>query len=167
MAPAWLTRGYRYLHITCTLVRIYISWGRRRLRYLSKSLYGLGSAWQLSASAFKWSGNCQLPYPSSNATNQLLSVYFIHLALPFYSHWKNQIRSSEISPELSLWIWSSTMATILYEPSGCNCDGLSQAHRPSNDSESNQTLGKVYSKVDINTAATKALELAAEGQTLG
>ncbi|KAL9089463.1 MAG: hypothetical protein Q9165_005784 [Trypethelium subeluteriae] len=39
---------------------------------------------------------------------------------------------------------------IFYEPSGCNCGGKSQ-----------------YSKADINNAATKALELASQSQTLG
>ncbi|MCJ1405399.1 hypothetical protein MMC11_008627 [Xylographa trunciseda] len=41
------------------------------------------------------------------------------------------------------------MAEIYYEPSGCNCDG------------------KDYAEADINAAATKALELASQGQTLG
>ena len=40
-------------------------------------------------------------------------------------------------------------AEITYEPSGCNCDGTS------------------YSKQDINTAATKALQLASQGKTEG
>ncbi|MCJ1247218.1 hypothetical protein MMC30_004432 [Trapelia coarctata] len=41
------------------------------------------------------------------------------------------------------------MAEIYYEPTGCDCDG------------------KGYSQADINAAATKALELASQGQTLG
>ncbi|MCJ1374006.1 hypothetical protein MMC20_005236 [Loxospora ochrophaea] len=41
------------------------------------------------------------------------------------------------------------MAEISYEPTSCNCDG------------------KDYTKADINGAATKALSLASEGQTLG
>jgi len=43
----------------------------------------------------------------------------------------------------------SSGAEIYYEPSGCNCNGTS------------------YTKQDINTAASRALELASEGQTLG
>ena len=39
---------------------------------------------------------------------------------------------------------------ITYEPSGCNCGGKTQ-----------------YTKADINNAASKALELASQGQTLG
>ncbi|KIK70135.1 hypothetical protein GYMLUDRAFT_53238 [Collybiopsis luxurians FD-317 M1] len=42
------------------------------------------------------------------------------------------------------------VATIYYEPTGCNCD--------------NRTT---YSQDDINAAATRALQLASEGQTLG
>ncbi|MCJ1305361.1 hypothetical protein MMC08_008175 [Hypocenomyce scalaris] len=41
------------------------------------------------------------------------------------------------------------MAEIIYEPSGCNCNGTG------------------YNKEDINNAATKALQLTSEGQTLG
>ena len=44
---------------------------------------------------------------------------------------------------------SSSGAEIYYEPTGCNCDGTS------------------YSKSSINAAASKALELASQGQTLG
>lgn len=44
---------------------------------------------------------------------------------------------------------SSSTADIYYEPSGCNCDGTS------------------YSRAAINAAASKALELASQGQTLG
>ena len=43
----------------------------------------------------------------------------------------------------------SSGAEIYYEPSGCNCNGTS------------------YTKQDINTAASRALELASQGQTLG
>jgi len=43
----------------------------------------------------------------------------------------------------------SNGADITYEPSGCNCDGTS------------------YTKAAINAAATKALQLASQGQTLG
>lgn len=39
--------------------------------------------------------------------------------------------------------------TIYYEPSGCDCDGTE------------------YTRADINAAATKALELASQGHTLG
>jgi len=42
------------------------------------------------------------------------------------------------------------MATIYYEPSGCNCD--------------NKTT---YSKSAINAACTQALSLASQGQTIG
>ena len=41
-------------------------------------------------------------------------------------------------------------AEIFYEPSGCNCGGKSD-----------------YTKADINNAASKALELASQGSTLG
>ncbi|KZV81253.1 Ribonuclease/ribotoxin, partial [Exidia glandulosa HHB12029] len=41
------------------------------------------------------------------------------------------------------------MVQILYEPSGCNCDGTE------------------YTRADIAAAAKKALELASEGKTLG
>ncbi|KAA6411977.1 MAG: guanyl-specific ribonuclease F1 [Lasallia pustulata] len=41
------------------------------------------------------------------------------------------------------------MAEIYYEPSGCDCDGTE------------------YTNDDINNAATAALKLASEGQTLG
>lgn len=44
---------------------------------------------------------------------------------------------------------SSSGAEIYYEPTGCNCDGTS------------------YSRDSINAAATKALQLASQGQTLG
>lgn len=41
------------------------------------------------------------------------------------------------------------MTEIYYEPTGCNCDGTS------------------YSQTDINAAASQALSLASQGQTLG
>ncbi|KAI9841771.1 MAG: hypothetical protein M1830_007841 [Pleopsidium flavum] len=41
------------------------------------------------------------------------------------------------------------MAEIYYEPTGCNCDGTD------------------YTRDDINAAATKALSLASQGQTIG
>ncbi|KAI9835761.1 MAG: hypothetical protein M1819_001940 [Sarea resinae] len=41
------------------------------------------------------------------------------------------------------------MAEIQYEPSGCNCDGTD------------------YTKTDIQNAASKALQLASQGQTIG
>jgi len=42
------------------------------------------------------------------------------------------------------------MATIYYEPTGCNCDNKSD-----------------YDQAAINAACTQALQLASEGQTLG
>lgn len=44
---------------------------------------------------------------------------------------------------------SSQNVQIFYEPSGCNCDGTA------------------YTRAEINAAASKALELAGQNQTLG